>query len=209
MSRSWLRSRSSLRDLRIKLGGSELGGGLGHCPGWLGGGPDLSGLGHKPLGGGGHSLWLLRLLWGKLLNPLRGKLLRLDKLLGLLLAKCLGQLEVCLNRAGGLGLGHGLELLWLLPHDWDLLRLGLSLRQPLAIELLLGVEDELLLLLLRLSLSLLLGGNGHCASGQCDLATTTGPVATGRKIGKSAKKSMKRWYPLKKSLTFDNLLSQR
>ena len=78
--------------------------------------------------------------------------------------------------------------MWLLPQHWGLLRLGLSLRRPLGIELLLGVEDKLLLLLLRLSLSLLLGGDGHCASGQCDLATSTSPgVASGRKIGKSTK----------------------
>ena len=87
MGSSWLRSRSSLRDLWVKLGG------LGHCPGWLRGGgrSELGGLGRKPLsnwgrlGGGGLSLGLC----GKLLK-LWGKLLRLDKLLRLLLAKCLG-----------------------------------------------------------------------------------------------------------------------
>ena len=83
MGRSWLRSRSSLRDLWVKLGG------LGHCPNWLrgGGGSELGGLGHKPLSnwGGGLSLGL----WGKLLR-LWGKLLRLNKLLlRLLLTKCL------------------------------------------------------------------------------------------------------------------------
>lgn len=87
MGRSWLRSRSSLRDLWVKLGG------LGHCPGWLrgGGGSELGGLGHKPLSnwgglwGGGLSLGL----WGELLR-LGGKLLRLNKLLlRLLLTKCL------------------------------------------------------------------------------------------------------------------------
>ena len=94
MGRSWLRSRSSLRDLWVKLGG------LGHCPGWLRGGgrSELGGLGHKPLsnwggpGGGGLSLGLwgeLLRLGGKLLR-LGGKLLRLNKLLlRLLLTKCL------------------------------------------------------------------------------------------------------------------------
>ena len=165
-----------MRDLRSGLGG--------HSPGGLrGSGSGLGGLGGKPLGLGGNRpglLYKLLLLWCKLLRGgsnrpgllhkllLRCELLRLDKLLllRLLLTKSLGQLEVILDRAGRLGLGHGLELLGLR------LRLsqyrGLSLRRPRDIGLLLGVEHELLLLLLlRLSLrlSLLLGGDGHCAGG--------------------------------------------
>ena len=101
---------------------------------------------------------------------LGGELLRLDKLLlrllRLLLAECLGELEIVLDWPGGeglerllglgnslellrlLSLGSSLELLRLLPQNRDLLRLhSLSLRQPLSVSLLLRVKDELLLLL--------------------------------------------------------------
>ena len=164
-----------MRDLRPGLGG--------HSPGGLrGSGSGLGGLGGKPLGLGGSRPWLrdkllrlrCKLLLGGGNRPclldkllLRCKLLRLDKLLllRLLLTKSLGQLEVILDRAGRLGLGHGLELLGLRLSQCR----GLSLRRPLDIGLLLGVEHKLLLslLLLRLSLrlSLLLGGDGHCAGG--------------------------------------------
>ena len=157
-----------MRDLRSGLGG--------HSPGGLrGSGPGLGGLGDKPLGLGGNRPGLLDkllLLRCKLLRLGKLLLLRLDKLLllRLLLTKGLCQLEVILDRAGRLGLGHGLELLGLRLSQCR----GLSLRRPLGIGLLLGVEHKLLLLsllLLRLSLrlslslSLLLGGDGHCAGG--------------------------------------------
>ena len=119
---------------------------------------------------GGGSLGELLELGGPRLGGLRSEPLRLDKLLlrllRLLLAECLGELEIVLDWPGGeglerlLGLGNSLELLRLLslgsspellrllPQNRDLLRLhSLSLRQPLSVSLLLRVKDELLLLL--------------------------------------------------------------
>ena len=114
---------------------------------------------------GGGSLGELLELGGPGLGGLGSEPLRLDKLLlrllRLLLAECLGELEIVLDWPGGeglerlLGLGNSLELLRLLPQNRDLLRLhSLSLRQPLSVSLLLRVKDELLLLL-RLHLLLL------------------------------------------------------
>ena len=104
---------------------------------------------------GGGSLGELLELGGPGLGGLGSEPLRLDKLLlRLLLAECLGELEIVLDWPGGeglerlLGLGNSLELLRLLPQNRDLLRLhSLSLRQPLSVSLLLRVKDELLLLL--------------------------------------------------------------
>jgi len=116
LSTGWLRSSSWLRDLRTELGW------LGHSPGRLrlrhSSRSGLGGLGGKPLGLGkllgssrpGLGGKLLRL--GGSRSGLGGELLGLDKLLlRLLLTKGLGQLEVSLDRARRLGLGHSLELL--------------------------------------------------------------------------------------------------
>ena len=160
-----MRGSSWLRDLRTELGW------LGHSPGRLrlrhSSRSGLGGLGGKPLGlgkllGGSRPRLGGELLLGGSRSGLGNKLLRLDKLLlRLLLTKCLGQLEVILDRARRLGLGHSLELLRLRLSQHR----GLSLRQSLGIGLLLRIEHKLLLLSLRLlRLSLLLGGDGHCAS---------------------------------------------
>ena len=97
-----MRGSSWLRDLRTELGW------LGHSPGRLrlrhSSRSGLGGLGGKPLGLG-KLLGGSRPRLGGSRSGLGGKLLRL------LLTKCLGQLEVILDRARRLGLGHSLELL--------------------------------------------------------------------------------------------------